>query len=40
MSWWLPVVGVIVPGLVALMWIRPWGQIDSLILQCEVPKSA
>jgi len=36
-SWWVPLVGVVVPGLVALVWIKPWGPIDSLFLRCEGP---
>ena len=25
-GWWVPVVGVILPALIALMWIKPWGR--------------
>ena len=37
LGWWLPVLGVTIPGLIALLWIKPWSQIDSLFLRCEGP---
>ncbi len=39
-AWWEPVIGVAIPGLVALAWIKPWGAVDSLILRCEGPDTA
>ena len=36
-SHWYPVAGVTIPGIIALMWIKPWGPIDSLFLRCEGP---
>lgn len=36
-GWWLPVVGVTIPALVALMWIKPWGRVDSMLLRCDGP---
>ena len=40
LAWWIPVIGVIVPGIVALFWIKPWSRIDSLFLRCEGPGTA
>lgn len=39
LAWWLPAVAVTLPALVALMWIKPWSQIDSLFLRCEGPQT-
>lgn len=36
-GWWLPVVGVTLPVLIALLWIKPWSRIDSLFLRCDGP---
>lgn len=36
-SWWLPLLGVAIPAIVAVMWIKPWGRIDSLFLGCPGP---
>jgi len=39
-AWWLPLAGVAIPVLIAFLWIKPWGQIDSLLLRCDAPDSA
>jgi len=31
------VIGVTLPALVALAWIKPWSAVDSLFLRCEGP---
>jgi uncharacterized membrane protein len=38
LSWWAPAIGVAIPGIVALFWIKPWSRIDSLFLGCEGPE--
>lgn len=37
LGWWVPVAGVTIAGLIALLWIKPWSRIDSLFLRCDGP---
>ena len=36
-GWSYPVIGVTLPAIIALMWIKPWSQLDTLFLRCEGP---
>ena len=40
LSWKFPAVGVTIPVLIALVWIKPWSRIDSVFLRCDGPDSA
>lgn len=37
LSWWMPLVGVIIPAIIAVLWMKPWNRVDSLLLGCPGP---
>lgn len=35
-SWWWPPFGLFVAAVIAVFWIKPWGEIDRLFLRCDL----
>ncbi|MFM5907764.1 MAG: TMEM175 family protein [Novosphingobium sp.] len=37
LAWWVPLAGVIIPAIIAVLWMKPWSRIDSWLLGCPGP---